>query len=281
MHKNLYTPTLMKIIDIRIEAPDVRTFKLEFIEQEEKENFKNKFRTGMFGMYGLFGEGESTFCIASPETQTDYIECTFRKTGRVTSALSRCDIGDLISFRGPYGNHFPVNEFEGKNLLFVAGGIGLPPTRSVIRTCLDRREKFGDITIIYGARTVDDLVYKHELSEWEQRDDVKLVLTVDPGGENSDWKHKIGFVPAILDEHSPLPDNCIAIICGPPIMIKFTLMTLAKLGFPPENIYTTLENRMKCGIGKCGRCNVGPVYVCKEGPVFTAKELESLPASEF
>ncbi len=281
MNKQIYTPALMKITEIRDEAPNVKTFRLEFTDAEYHNKFKERFRSGMFAMYGIFGEGECPFCIASPDTRTDYIECTFRKAGRVTSALYRCDVDDIISFRGPYGNFFPTEKFEGKNLLFIAGGIGLPPTRSVIWSCLDRRDKFSDITIIYGARSVDDLVYKYELNEWNERPDVNLILTVDPGGEKPDWTHKIGFVPAILDEHSPSPDNCIAIVCGPPIMIKFTLMTLSKLGFSSDNVYTTLENRMKCGIGKCGRCNVGDVYVCKEGPVFTASQLENMPASDF
>ena len=156
----------------------------------------------------------------------------------------------------------------------------MPPTRSVIWSCLDQREKFGKVTIVYGARTVADLVYKHELEEWQDRADVDLVLTVDPGGESPDWKNKVGFVPTVLEDVAPSPENCIAVICGPPIMIKFTLISLKKLGFDETNVYTTLENRMKCGVGKCGRCNVGSVYVCKEGPVFTAAEVSSMPAAD-
>ncbi len=281
MTKKLYTPSLMKIADIRQEAPNVKTFRLEFTNPDDHKHFADTFRTGMFGLYGLFGEGESTFCVASPQTRIDYIECTFRKSGRVTSALYNCDIGDIVSFRGPYGNYFPIEQFEGKNLLFIAGGIGLPPTRSVIWTAIDQREKFKNITIIYGARTVDDLVYKDELEQWTLRNDVDLILTVDPGGETPEWKGKVGFVPAVLEEHSPSAKDCIAVVCGPPIMIKFTLLSLDKLRFKPQVVYTTLENRMKCGIGKCGRCNVGPVYVCKEGPVFTAEQIAKLPASDF
>ena len=277
---HVYQSSLMRIAAIREEAPSVKTLRLEFIEAADHERFRQTFRTGMFGLYGVFGEGESTFCIASPQTRTDYIECTFRKAGRVTSALYNCDVGDVIGYRGPYGNAFPLEKFEGKNLVFVAGGIGLPPTRSVIWSCLDQREKYGKVTIVYGARTVADLVYKHELEEWQQRDDVELVLTVDPGGETADWKHKIGFVPAVLESAKPSPAESIVVMCGPPIMIKFCLVSLDKLGFAPENVYTTLENRMKCGVGKCGRCNVGPVYVCKEGPVFSAEQIARLPAGD-
>jgi len=195
----------------------------------------------------------------------------------VTTGLASKDVGDVIGVRGPYGNTFPLEAWEGKNIVFVAGGIALPPMRCVIWNVLDLREKYKDVTIVYGARTVADLVYKHELAEWDARPDVNLVQTVDPGGETPDWKGQIGFVPAVVEKTAPSADNSIAVVCGPPIMIKFTLPVLTKLGFKPENIFTTLENRMKCGVGKCGRCNIGPVYVCKDGPVFTAAELAALP----
>jgi sulfhydrogenase subunit gamma (sulfur reductase) len=279
-NEHIYKPAMVKIAAVRDEAPGVRTLRLEFLDKADHEQFKNTYRTGMFGLYGVFGEGESTFCVASPETRKEYIECTFRQAGRVTSALANADVGDVIGFRGPYGNRFPLEQFEGKNLVFVAGGIALPPTRSVIWSCLDQRDKFKKITIVYGARTVADLVYKNELEEWNNRKDVDLVLTVDPGGETPDWKYKIGFVPTILEQAAPSSDNAVCVMCGPPIMIKFTLVSLNKLGFKAENVYTTLENRMKCGVGKCGRCNVGGTYVCKEGPVFTADQVQKMPQAE-
>ena len=276
----IYSPFPMRVVSKRAEAPGVNTLKLEFVKQEDHEFFKANYKTGMFGLYGIFGEGESTFCVASPETRKDYIECTFRQSGRVTSTLANVDAGDIVTFRGPYGNRFPIEQFEGKNLLFIAGGIALPPTRSVIWSCLDQREKYKDVTIVYGARTVADLVYKDELDEWKKRDDVRLVLTVDPGGETPDWQDHVGFVPTVLEQAAPSPENTIAVLCGPPIMIKFTLVALQKLGFTAENVYTTLENRMKCGVGKCGRCNVGSVYICKEGPVFTAAEVQAMPQAD-
>ena len=152
--------------------------------------------------------------------------------------------------------------------------------RSVIWNVLDRRSEFRDVTIVYGARTVADLVYKDELEQWAARTDVKLVTTVDPGGETPDWKGKIGFVPNVLKAAAPASANSVAVVCGPPIMIKFTQPVLVELGFPAGDIYTTLENRMKCGVGKCGRCNVGPMYVCKDGPVFTAQQLATLPQGD-
>ena len=275
MTDNIYMPYLMKIEKVTFEAPGVKTFMLKFINVEDGNKFT--FQAGQFGEYSVYGVGESTFCIASSPTRKGYIECTFRQTGKVTNALSDCEEGSIIGFRGPYGNTFPVDEWKGKNLLFIAGGIALPPMRCVIWNALDLRENFRDVTIIYGARTVKDLVYKHELHDWERRKDVKLVTTVDPGGESPDWKGETGFVPTIVENIAPSSKDTIAIVCGPPVMIKYTFPVLAKLGFPDENIYTTLENRMKCGFGKCGRCNVGKYYVCKDGPVFTAAQLKDLP----
>ncbi len=255
-NKNIYLPYLATVEEVIDETPDVRTLRLVFQDEEVRESFS--FRAGQFAEYSAFGAGESTFCIASSPTRKGYIECCFRSVGRVTDS-------------------FPVEQFFGKNLVFVAGGIALPPLRTLIWNCLDWREKFGDITIVYGARTEADLVYKRELKEWEERSDVRLVKTVDPGGNSAEWDGRVGFVPTILEESAPSAENTIALVCGPPIMIKFTLPVLEKLGFGDEAIYTTLENRMKCGLGKCGRCNVGNIYVCKDGPVFTAKQVKAMP----
>lgn len=273
--KNIYKPYLATIEEIVDETPDVRTFRLVFQDEAVRESFT--FRSGQFAEYSAFGYGESTFCIASSPTRKGYIECCFRSVGRVTEALRRLEVGDTIGVRGPYGNSFPLEEYFGRNLLFVTGGIALPPLRTLIWNCLDQREKFGNITIVYGARSESDLVYKRELAEWQERSDVTLVKTVDPGGNGPEWDGKVGFVPTVLDEAAPSSENAIALVCGPPIMIKFTLPVLEKLGFSDDAIYTTLENRMKCGLGKCGRCNVGNVYVCKDGPVFTARQVKAMP----
>jgi sulfhydrogenase subunit gamma (sulfur reductase) len=275
MSENIYKPYLMEIEQVIEETPDVRTFRLKFKNAEEAENFS--FKAGQFGEYSVFGEGESTFCVASSPTRKGYIECTFRKAGRVTNALANLEQGDTVGFRGPYGNTFPIEEWEGKNLLYIAGGIALPPMRCVIWNSIDLREKYKDITIVYGARSVSDLVYKHELKEWAERPDIKLITTVDPGGQTPDWKGEVGFVPMVLEKAAPSSENTIAILCGPPVMIKFTMPVLKKLGFKDKDIYTTLENRMKCGFGKCGRCNVGKVFVCKDGPVFSYEQILSLP----
>jgi sulfhydrogenase subunit gamma (sulfur reductase) len=273
--ENIYLPYLMKIDRITQEAPGVKTFRLKFVNETEGSNFD--FKTGQFGEYSVLGAGESTFCIASSPTRKGFIECTFRQSGKVTSALADCEEGSTVGFRGPYGNIFPIEEWKGKNIIFIAGGIALPPVRSVIWNVLDLRSDYKDISILYGARNVSDLVYKYELAEWGKRDDIRLVTTVDPGGETPEWKGETGFVPAILEKMAPTPENSIAVVCGPPIMIKLTFPVLEKLGFTSDQIYTTLENRMKCGFGKCGRCNIGSTYVCKDGPVFTYSQLKLMP----
>ena len=278
MSRSLYEPYLMKIEEIIEETPDVKTFRLIFQDEKLRDDFD--FKAGQFGLYSVFGEGESTFCIASSPTRKGYIECSVKKVGKVTVALHNLEVGDMMGFRGPYGNWFPLEEMKGKNLIFVGGGIGLAPLRSLIWNCLDTRDDFKDITIVYGSRSIPDLVYKRELEEWKNMEAVNTILTVDPGGENDEWQGKVGFVPTVLKEANPSPENSIVITCGPPIMIKFVFMELDKMGFKPEQVVTTLEMKMKCGLGMCGRCNIGSVYVCKDGPVFTYKQIKELP-SEF
>jgi sulfhydrogenase subunit gamma (sulfur reductase) len=272
----VYQPHLMTVVEAVDETADTRSLRLVFQDEALRASFD--FKAGQFGEYSVFGAGEATFCIASSPTRRGSIECCFKLVGKLTTALRQVNVGDTIGFRGPYGNCFPVDEWRGKDIVFVAGGIGLAPVRCVIWNVLDRREEFGEVTIVYGARTVGDLVYKREIAEWRTRDDVKTVVTVDPGGQTDDWDGEVGFVPTVLGETAPGADNAVAVICGPPVMIKFSLPVLEQLGFSDESVYTTLEMRMKCGVGKCGRCNIGPVYVCKDGPVFTAAQLKQLPA---
>ena len=272
---NIYLPKLMTISEIVDETWDIKTFKLS--SADEADDTWNEFRAGQFGVFSIFGQGEAPFGMANSPTRNEFIECSIKRAGKVTAAFHELNVGDTVGFRGPYGNGFPIEELTGKNLLFVGGGIGLAPLRSLIQNCLDTRENFSDITILYGARSTGDLVYKDELAEWKGMSGVETVLTVDPGGEDDDWKGKVGFVPTILEEMKPSPENTVLVTCGPPIMIKFVLASAAKLGFTPEQIVTTLEMKMKCGLGKCGRCNIGPKYICKDGPVFTHAELQNLP----
>jgi len=274
---NLYIPHKARIKEIITEtaANDVKTFRVVFEDESVWDSFQ--YRPGQFAELSVFGVGEAPISITSSPTQKGYLEFSIKKAGEVTTALHYSAPGELIGVRGPYGNHFPVDIMEGKHLVFIAGGIGLAPLRSLITYVLDdeHRGKFRDVTIIYGARSPGDLVFKWELEKWEKREDIQFYLTVDRGDET--WTGREGFVPAVLMEVSPSPEDTIAITCGPPIMIKFVLQNLEKLGFSPSQIVTTLEMRMKCGVGKCGRCNIGPRYVCKDGPVFTYEQLRQMP----
>jgi sulfhydrogenase subunit gamma (sulfur reductase) len=272
---NIYKPYVMAIDSIRQETSDIKTFRLAFRDPAAQADFQ--FKAGQFGVFSVFGRGEAPFGIANSPTRDEYIECSVKRVGRVTDALHELNEGDEVGFRGPYGRPFPIEKMQHKNLVFVGGGIGMAPLRSLLWNCLDRRDQFGDITVVYGARSTADLVYQRELQEWSAREDVDIVLTVDPGGEDEQWQGEIGFVPTVLEKVDPSPQNAMVITCGPPIMIKFVLVSLSKMGFAPEQIITTLEMKMKCGLGKCGRCNIGPAYVCKHGPVFSYEELMALP----
>jgi len=225
-------------------------------------------------MVSLFGKGECFFAISSSPTKKDYIEVSVMKLGKVTSALHECEPGDVVGVRGPYGNYFDVKGWQGKNLVFIGGGIGQAPLRSLINYVVDNRKKYGKLDVIYGARSSGDLSYKEEFAELEKRKDVNVHLSIDV--EEDGWKKFVGFVPDNLLRVKPSPKNTIAITCGPPIMIKFVIQNLEKLGFTEDQIFTTLEMRMKCGIGKCGRCNIGNLYVCKDGPVFSYKQLKNI-----
>ena len=275
-HENIYQPDLMEVIQVRQQTSDVKSVRIRFIDDALAENFT--FRVGQFGMFSLFGLGESTFNICSSSTWKGFLEFCFRKTGRVTEGLWQLQPGDVIGFRGPYGNGYPMRAWEGQDLIFVGGGIAMPPIRCAIWYALEHRERYGRITIVYGARTEKDLVFRDELQAWSEIDDVRVVRCVDPGGETPGWDGEVGFVPTVLERADVDARHAVALVIGPPVMIRFTLPVLAKMGLPDDKIYTSLENRMKCGVGKCGRCNCGPFYVCKDGPVLTMEQLKRLPA---
>ena len=274
---NVYLPHIVVIEKIIDETPNIRTFHFNFKDKKLQKEFS--FESGQFGEYSVFGIGEAPFCISSSPTRRDHLEFTAQRVGRVTNALHRLSVGTEIGFRGPYGNSFPLGYLQGKNLVFVGGGIGLAPLRSLIWNVIDNRDKYKNIALIYGARSPADLCFKYDLDAWGKNKTIKSVTTVDRGDES--WTGKVGVVPKILEEVAPSAKNAVAIVCGPPIMIRFTFPVLTKLEFTPEQMLTTLEKRMKCGIGKCGRCNIGNIYVCRDGPVFTYAQIKSFVSSEY
>ncbi|MCD6153166.1 MAG: FAD/NAD(P)-binding protein [Syntrophobacterales bacterium] len=276
MQKNPYMPMPVDVVKIvtEVTTKDIKTFRLAFVNKEDEENFK--YLPGQFAELSILGKGESPIGIASSPTQEGYIEFTVQKAGVVTSALHNLEEGTRMGVRGPLGNSWPIDYLEGKNIVIVGGGFAFTTLRSMINYMLheDNRSRFGNITVVYGAREPGLLIYKDELAGWEKRDDIDMYVTVDKGDET--WTGREGFVPTVCKEVGPASENAVTIICGPPIMIRFTLPVFFELGFSKENIYTSLEMRMKCGIGKCGRCNVGEKYVCKDGPVFSLAELDQL-----
>ncbi len=275
--KNPYLPIPMIVKSTQIETSDrmLRTLELAFVNEEDRRAFR--FIPGQFCELSLFGKGEAPFGIASSPTEEGSLKFTINKAGVVTTALHQVEEGMEVGIRGPLGNGYPIHLFEGKNILVIGGGFAFTTLRSLIAYFLqpDNRSKVKDLTVVYGARMPGLLLYKKELAEWQRRDDIKVVVTVDQG--DKDWAGKVGLVPNVLAEVAPTSENTYAVICGPPIMIKFTFPKLMTLKFPNERIYTSLEKRMKCGIGKCGRCNIGHLFICKDGPVFSYAQLETLP----
>ncbi len=272
---NPYKPWLAIIENITDEVGGERAIKILRLRFKDKNIQKNfSFKPGQCMMVSLFGIGECMFAISSSPTQKNYFEVSVMRHGKVTSTLHEAKIGDTLGVRGPYGNSFNVEEWIGKNMVFIGGGIGQAPLRSVIHYIIANRDKYERIDVIYGARSSNDLCFKEELFELEKRNDINVHLSIDK--EERGWDRFVGFVPDNLLKVSPSPENTIAVTCGPPIMIKFVIENLLKLGFSADQIFTTLEMRMKCGIGKCGRCNIGNVYVCKDGPVFSYEQLKSI-----
>jgi len=274
---NPYLPCVVRIERVRVETDDsmLKTFELAFTHAADEANFH--FLPGQFCEISVFGKGEAPFGIASSPTEPGPLKFTVNKTGVLTSALHNMGEGGRLGLRGPLGNGYPLDLFEGHSVVIIGGGFAFTTLRSLTQYMLapQNRDRFQSVTLIYGAREPGLLLYKEDLAAWEQRMDVQVHLTIDRAVP--EWMKHVGFVPDVVEEVAPSSEGTYAVICGPPIMIRFTMPKLRALGFPPERIYSSLERRMKCGIGKCGRCNIGPYYVCKDGPVFSYARLESLP----
>ena len=272
MEKDALIPYIGVIAGIRQETPDVKTFRV--VGRDGKKLFEHI--PGQCAMLSVPGIGESMISITSSPTEKDFMEFSIKRCGCLTEWIHAAEVGQEIGIRGPLGNGFPVDTvFKGKDLLFVAGGIGLAPLHSVINYVRANREDYGKVQIVYGSRSKEDLVRLEEIQkDWMATPGFEVNLTIDRAQDN--WDGHVGFVPPYVTELNPDLSRYV-IMCGPPILIHLTLDGLKKLGFKDTQVYTTMEMRMKCGIGKCGRCNIGDKFVCKDGPVFSFDQLGELP----
>jgi sulfhydrogenase subunit gamma (sulfur reductase) len=266
---NPYRPHLGTLAGVRDLATGIKMFQVELDDPDARERFT--YRPGQFAFVSAFGVGEAPFCLTSTARRGPALEFAVNKVGTVTRTLHRLGEGDVVGVRGPFGNWFPLDEMKGKNVVLLGGGIGGAPLRPVIHTVLDNRADYGRLTILWSARLPSLLVFTEEFDDWRAAPDTALHLTVDRGDEN--WTDNVGLITELLENVAPSPENAVTITCGPPIMIKFTMLILEKLGFARDQMIVTLEAKMKCGIGKCGRCNLGEKYVCTDGPVFSYAEV--------
>ncbi|NLW25670.1 MAG: heterodisulfide reductase subunit F [Clostridia bacterium] len=274
---NPYLPYEMRIEKITEENPenDLKTFILSFLNEQDIERFK--YLPGQFGEVGIMGVGEAPFGIASAPCERGILKFSVKRMGFFTKCLHQAEAGDIVSLRGPLGNSWPLEKLKGKDVVIIGGGFAFTTLRSLVRYIIEpeNRSDFGQIDIVYGNREPGQILYKEEFKEWLTREDINLYLSIDR--EVPGWDKYVGFVPEITEKVINPSVTAIALVCGPPVMIKYTLPVLQNLGFTPDRIYTSLEMKMKCGIGMCGRCNIGSKYVCKDGPVFSMAELEQLP----
>ena len=274
--KNEYIPHPAIVESIQKESFDTKTFKVAFEDEKLANSFN--YKPGQFVEVSLLGIGEAPISMTSSPSRKGFLELTIRAIGKLTRAMHQLKTGDRLYIRGPYGNSFPLEEFKGRDLYFVAGGIGLPPLRSVINSALDNRGDFGKIKILYGAKTPDEICFKEEIETWQKMTNTEVLLTVDEPDES--WKGNVGVVTTLWDKTETAPSGAVAYVCGPPIMIRFAAEKLISTGFKEKNIYVSLERYMKCGIGKCGHCNIGAKFVCIDGPVFNYSQLKEFPDKE-
>ena len=264
-------PETATIEDIKDEIRDVKTFYMSLDNKELDKNFKIK--SGQFIMCTIFGAGEFAVSLP-PSPENDRFHLTVRKVGSVTNALHELKAGDKVGIRGPFGNGFPFEEIKGKNIIYVAGGIGLIPLRSSIVHVLQHKKEFGRVLVLHGARTPDDLMYKENLKEWQSFPGFETYITVDVGTPG--WTGEVGFVHTLFDKAKLPVENTVAFVCGPPVMFNTVIGELLKRGLRDDCIISTLERHMKCGVGKCQHCAIGRTLVCTDGPVYTYRQIKTL-----
>jgi NAD(P)H-flavin reductase len=270
-----YLPINAVLHDIRRETHDTKTYFLRLTDKKAASEFN--IDPGQFIMISLWNIGEAPFSVSMVPNGDGLFATTIRAVGNVTRSLDRFEVGSTVGVRGPYGRGWPLAQAKSKNLLIIAGGLGLPPLRPVIARIMENRSAYGMLEILYGARTPSDLIYRDEYDIWRDIPEAVMKVTVDHVPPGTEWNGKVGVVTKLFDEMRATPQETVVMICGPEIMMKFAIFDLIKKGFVPSQIYVSLERRMKCGIAQCGHCQIGPKYVCKDGPVFGLNEIQGLP----
>ncbi|MGQ9524321.1 MAG: FAD/NAD(P)-binding protein [Armatimonadota bacterium] len=261
---------------IKPQTYDTTTYTLSFVNPEDREAYS--FAPGQFNMISVFGFGEAPISISSGPNGNGTFDHTVRAVGNLTKALTRMREGDVVGVRGPYGSQWPVDEAKGKDILVVAGGIGLAPLRPFIMEVFRNRSEYGRLEICYGARTPQDLLFTDEFEQWRSVPDTLVRVTVDRAPDG-DWQGNVGVVTTLFTDLSVGPSNTIALLCGPDIMMRFGVLDLLKRHYAPEAIFVSLERRMKCGVGMCGHCQCGPFFVCQDGPVFRYSDIQNVVES--
>ena len=272
---DIYLPRQAKVEQIIVENSQISTFVLVFSDSQYNEAFR--YQPGQFMMVSMPHCGEAPISISSPPTWPGTIHLSVRRAGKLTNAMHGLRVGDSIGLRGPFGRPFPMKQLKERDLLFVAGGIGLAPLRAVINGCLDQRDQFGTITVLYGSRTPSDIAFQDDLGLW-QKQGVDCRLTVDTA--ETGWDGTVGLVTSLMDDIAPDPGQSTALICGPPLMFRAVLKQLATMGFTDHKVLTTMERHMKCGVGICRHCHMDGKLACVDGPVFSLAELRKLKIME-
>jgi sulfhydrogenase subunit gamma (sulfur reductase) len=269
-NESVYRPMITRLLKAKQMTELEKLFTLELPDGQSLGN-----EPGQFVEVSLFGIGEAPISISSsPSRSNGAFELCVRRVGDVTSAMHGLEPGDVLGVRGPFGMGFPLDKMRGKDVLFAAGGLGLAPLRSLINQVLDERGFFGRVIILYGTKNPGEILFRDEIQEWAERDDVEFHMTVDRGDES--WKGHVGVITTLFPRITFNPRNIVAATCGPPIMYRFVLMEMLGKGIPETQIYLSLERRMKCGVGKCGHCQINELYCCQDGPVFRYADIKGL-----
>ncbi len=271
--KTIYTPDMATITEISDLTPTEKQFTIQIDDQETREAFR--FQPGQFVELTVFGLGEAPFSIPSSPNNRESFELCVRDIGNVSNALHKMAPGSKVGIRGPYGNgYFPHEKMKGNNVVIIAGGIGMAPVRSLLKYILEDRQSYKDFSLIYGCVDPANILYKDEMQQLKQRDDIEIKMTVD--NPDADWKEAVGVCTNLIGDLKYSPEDTFIVVCGPPIMYKFVILELDDRSYKPENIFLSLERRMECGVGKCNHCHIGNKLVCVDGPVFSLWEIRNL-----